>query len=85
MRLKPAVARKFFDPRPWTETPFVVFATSCFLGLIGLYIPYFYVNSFARDKGSSRTQLSLYLLPIMNAGSFIGRLVSQPLSGIPDE
>jgi hypothetical protein len=76
MRLKPAVARRFFDPKPWTETPFVVFAVSCLFGLIGLYIPYFYVDSFARDRELVNAQLVPYLLSIMNAGSFVGRLVS---------
>jgi hypothetical protein len=74
--IKPAKARKFFDPQPWKERPFIVFAVSCLFGLVGLYIPYFYVDSFARSKGLADTQLPLYLLPIMNAGSFMGRLVS---------
>lgn len=76
IRLKPPIARRFFDAQPWTETPFVTFAIACFLGLIGLYIPYFYINSFAREEGLADTELSLYLLPIMNAGSFVGRVVS---------
>jgi len=78
MRLKPAVARRFFDTKPWTEIPFAVFAAACFFGLIGLYIPYFYVDSFARQEKLADTELAIYLLPIINAGSFIGRVVSLP-------
>lgn len=76
MRFKSPVARRFFDPQPWTEAPFVVFAVACLFGLIGLYIPYFYVDSFAREKELADASLALYLLPIMNAGSFAGRVVS---------
>ncbi|KAF2634175.1 MFS general substrate transporter [Massarina eburnea CBS 473.64] len=74
MRVRPTVARQFFDPQPWTELPFATFAASCFSGLIGLYIPYFYIDSFARENGLAATQLALYLLPIMNTGSVFGRV-----------
>ncbi|KAF2869474.1 major facilitator superfamily domain-containing protein [Massariosphaeria phaeospora] len=74
MRSKPPAARRFFDPQVWTETPFVTFAVSCFFGLIGLYIPYFYIDSFARENELAGTNLALYLLPIMNAGSVVGRV-----------
>jgi hypothetical protein len=76
LRFKPPAARPFFDPQPWTETAFVTFAIACLFGLVGLYIPYFYIDSFAREKGLADTDLAHYLLPIMNAGSFVGRIVS---------
>lgn len=76
MRFTPPVARRFFDPKPWSEKPFATFAGACFFGLIGLYIPYFYVDSFARESRLADTELALYLLSIMNAGSFVGRVVS---------
>lgn len=83
MRIKPAVARRFFDPKPWTELPFAIFAAACLFGLVGLYIPYFYIDTFARENGLAATELALYLLPIMNAGSFVGRVVSEFLSPTP--
>ena len=80
MRLKPSVARRLFDTSAWTEGPFLVFAVTCFVGFIGLYVPYFYIESYALDKNIFGKNIAFYLLPIMNAGSVFGRVVSFPIS-----
>ena len=78
MRLKPSVARRFFDTSAWTEGPFFIFAATCFVGFIGLYVPYFYIGSYALDNKILDRNLAFYLLPIMNTGSIFGRMVKFP-------
>ena len=77
MRFKPSAARRLFDTSAWVDPAFVVFAMGSFLGSIGLYIPYFYVGIFDKDHRIVRDkQLNFYLLPLINAGSVFGRIVS---------
>ena len=77
MRMKPSVARRLFDTSALTETPFTVFAIASFFGSTGLYIPYFYVESYARELGIvQQADLVFYLVAFLNAGSVVGRLVS---------
>ncbi|KAF2230512.1 MFS general substrate transporter [Viridothelium virens] len=75
MRFKPATARKVFDPKPWTELPFAIFAFACFVGFSGLYVPYFYIESFVLQKNIFSVRVAFYVVPILNAGAFIGRLL----------
>lgn len=77
MRIKPSAARRLFDSTAWTEPAFVMFAAASFFGSIGLYVPYFYVETFCRDFNIVQGgDLKVYLIPILNAGSFLGRIVS---------
>ena len=76
MRIKPSTARRFFDIQAWTELPFVTFAIACFVGFMGLYVPYFFIQSYASQKHIFSEDVAFYLVPILNAGAFIGRLVS---------
>lgn len=46
------------------------------MGFIGLYIPWFYANNWAVSNKVVDTKLAVYLVSILNAGSFIGRIVS---------
>ncbi|KAF9447281.1 MFS general substrate transporter [Macrolepiota fuliginosa MF-IS2] len=47
---------------------------SAFCINLGLFFPYFYLQSYALSKGI-RTALAFYLLAILNAGSVFGRLL----------
>ena len=76
MRLKPSSVRRLFDRQAWTEAPFLIFAGACFIGFIGLYVPYFYIESFALQKKIFNENTAFYLVSILNAGSFLGRIVS---------
>ena len=81
MRIKPSIARRLFDFNTWTEPAFVTFACAGFCGSIGLYIPYFYVQTYSFEHGIvARGNLFVYLVALINAGSVFGRIVSKPLS-----
>ena len=51
-------------------------ATACFIGFLGLYVPYFFIQAFAIDNVLVTGNVALYLIPVLNAGSFLGRIVS---------
>lgn len=76
MRFKPADARRLFDTTAWREPRFSIFAGACLLGYIGLYIPWFYANSFAVENQVVDSNLARYMVSFLNAGSFVGRVVS---------
>ena len=49
---------------------------------MGLYIPMFYVQTYAITRDAvSNENYAFYLLPILNAGSFIGRVIPNFLAG----
>lgn len=76
MPVKPSTHRKIFDPTAWRETPYVILAIGMFVGFMGLYIPFFYVQTYSIEKNIMTEDLAFYLLPILNTGSLFGRLVS---------
>lgn len=75
VRLTPSSVRKLFDVSAWTEPPFYLFAIGGFFGFIGMYMPLFYVASYAIQEKVMSSSLAFYLLPILNAGSTLGRIV----------
>jgi len=74
MRFKPTQARRLFDTTAWKDSRYSVFACASLVGYIGLYIPWFYANSFAISKKVVNGHLAVYLVSILNAGSFFGRI-----------
>ncbi|KAH8924272.1 MFS general substrate transporter [Atractiella rhizophila] len=53
-------------------TEFVLLFGGCFFVLLGLYVPIFYLETFAQKAGVSPTLVE-YVLPIFNAASIFGR------------
>ena len=43
---------------------------------VGLYIPYFYIQLYGIEDGVTSSNLEPYLLPLINAGSLFGRILS---------
>ena len=83
-RIKQSIARRLFDFDAWTEPAFITFACASFCGSIGLYIPYFYVQSYSLEHGiGARGNLFVYFVSLINAGSVFGRIVSQTASQMP--
>lgn len=74
MRFQPSKVRALFDARAWTETPFLLWAAYLFSSLLGLYVPSFYIQQYGTTIMSE--ELAFYLLPVLNSGSFFGRIVS---------
>jgi MFS family permease len=77
MRAKsfPATRRPFFDTKILSEAPYVLFTIGGFFGFMGLYIPFYYISTYSIDHNIMSSNLGFYLLTILNASSFFGRIV----------
>ena len=71
----PAAKRKLVDWPILRVKSFVLYCIGQLFAFGGLYIPFYYVSSFAQDKGIGSPDLALYLVAIMNAASTFGRIV----------
>ncbi|KAI6905800.1 MFS general substrate transporter [Hortaea werneckii] len=75
VRVLPAGRRKFLDLSAFKEAPYVLFVAGGFLAFMGLYAPFFYVQSYSIETGIAGARLSFYLLSIINATSTFGRII----------
>ncbi|KAG9560778.1 MFS monocarboxylate transporter-like protein, partial [Aureobasidium melanogenum] len=74
-RAFPKTRRKLLDFAAFKEPAYALFSLASFVGFIGLYIPFFYISTYARDVSGLDDTLSFYMLPIMSAGSIAGRII----------
>ena len=75
-RVPPPSKRKLFDLAAFKELPYLYFSLGEFFGCLGLYIPFFYVQLYALEKGIiTDHELAFYLLAILNAASIVGRVL----------
>jgi MFS family permease len=72
-RLPPRAGR-FFLPEAFKNPRFLGVVGSVFLIMLGSFLPFFYLPSLAVEHGMS-AELSSYLLAILNAASFFGRVI----------
>ena len=70
----PPRAGQFFLPAAFKELPYIGILGSVFLMMIGLFTPFFYLPTYAVMHGMS-SQLASYLVAILNASSFFGRVI----------
>ncbi|KAF2718850.1 MFS general substrate transporter [Polychaeton citri CBS 116435] len=75
IRVLPAAKRRLLDLPAFKELPYLFITLGVFLGFMGLYTPFFYVQSFAINTGIVDKNLAFYLLSILNASSCVGRVV----------
>ncbi len=59
---------------PFKELPFVLLSFGSFLMFLGIFEPFTFIILAAEGRGVS-SELALYLVPILNAGSIFGRIV----------
>lgn len=64
-----------FDPEVLHDVSFGFVTCAGFFGLLGMYIPFFYIQLYSISQHTITGELNNYLLPLLNAGSVIGRLV----------
>jgi MFS family permease len=64
----------FFLPEAFKNPQFLGVVGSTALMLLGLFLPFFYLPSFAVANGMS-TDLASYIIAILNAASFFGRVI----------
>ncbi|WPG99108.1 Hypothetical protein R9X50_00191700 [Acrodontium crateriforme] len=79
-RVQPARRRAMFDFSAFKESAFLLFSGGLFLVFVGLYIPFFFMPTFAQLEIRANANLSFYLVAILNAGSFFGRLIPNILA-----
>ncbi|KUJ18471.1 MFS general substrate transporter [Mollisia scopiformis] len=72
-RLPPRTA-SFFLPSAFKEITYISLLVASFLMIMGVFMPFFYLPSFAVSKGMS-TQLASYIVSILNGASFFGRVI----------
>ncbi|KAH7032117.1 major facilitator superfamily domain-containing protein [Macrophomina phaseolina] len=81
-RVLPAKKRALIDTEALRDASFVLFSLALFHMFIGLYVPFFYISSFAQARlgDDVSDDFSFYLLSIMNASSVFGRIVPNLLA-----
>lgn len=80
VRILPEKKRAILDFAAFKEPAYVIFVFSAFVGFMGLYQPFFYVQTFAIEKHITNANLGFYILAIMNATSAFGRIIPGILS-----
>ena len=73
--------RKIFDLNNFKDMLFLLSCLSFFFNLLGLYVFYYYINLYAIEVVGTSPSLAAYLLAILNAGSFFGRLIPNYIAG----
>ncbi|KAF1814751.1 MFS general substrate transporter [Eremomyces bilateralis CBS 781.70] len=75
VRVLPDEKRKLYDMTAWRERPFVYYVIGGFFGFMGLYCPFYYMQSFSLYHGIADKELAFYFLAIINAASTFGRIL----------
>jgi MFS family permease len=74
-RLPPKTSRAMLDLPAFKNAPFVLFSIGLFLAFAGLYVPIFYIIIYAERHIHISTDLSFYLLAVLNGASVFGRII----------
>lgn len=80
MTLKPRVpppnrSRALLDISAFKDLPFIFFSLGLFLSFAGLYIPIFYIISWSEAHIHLQSDLSFYMLAVLNGASVFGRII----------
>jgi len=75
VRVRPSSRRKLVDLAAFKEPAYTLFVIGGFVGFIGLYVPFFYIQIYAITHKITDTNMAFYLLSILNAASTFGRIV----------
>lgn len=70
----PRRKKDLYLPGAFKSSAYCLANAAFFVGLLGAYTPIFYISDYSISRGVDR-ELSLYMVCIMNAGSFFGRLI----------
>ena len=74
-RLPPAKkSRTLLDLPAFKNLPYTLFSIGLFLSFAGLYIPIFYIISWAQAHAHIESDLSFYMLAVLNGASVLGGL-----------
>ncbi|KAJ8087907.1 hypothetical protein PM082_013458 [Marasmius tenuissimus] len=67
------------DVEGFKDLGYILFLAASVITMLGTYNPYIFVTVYAESRGFGST-VSIYILSIMNAGSFFGRLIPGALA-----
>ncbi|KAJ5924058.1 MFS general substrate transporter [Penicillium verhagenii] len=70
----PKQTRSLLDLRAFREPIFVVFSFGLFFSFVGLYFPFFYLPSFFSSSLHASSNISFYIIAVLNASSVFGRI-----------
>lgn len=73
--------RKVIDLSHFKETAYFVACLSFFVNFLGLYVFYYFISLYAIEVTGADESVANYLLAILNAGSFLGRLIPNWIAG----
>ena len=72
--------RQFVDRTAFTDLPYMSYMVSGVLLFAGVLVPYFLASTYAHDVLLAEVDFSFYLLAILNAAQFLGRVLPAILS-----
>lgn len=75
VRVLPAGRRKILDLPAFKEPQYSLFVFGAAITFMGLYAPFFYVQTYAIEYNITNTNLAFYLLAVINGGSVFGRII----------
>lgn len=77
MRVRPVTGprRAIMQISALKEPPFALYAVSIMLAFMGMYVPFFYVQSYALEHNLMSPNAAANLLITLNCGSWLGRVV----------
>ena len=73
--------RKLFDFKHLRDMKYLLSCLGFFIGFLGLYVFYYYIEAYAVEVAHTESNLAFYLLAILNAGSLFGRLIPNYAAG----
>lgn len=79
-RLPPRATGPIVEWKAFREVPYLCFASGMFFVILGLYVGFFYVSSFARDALGSSVSTATNLLMVMSAVGLPCRIIPGLLS-----
>lgn len=75
VRVLPAGRRKILDLPAFKEPQYALFVFGAFVIFMGLYAPFFYVETYAMQYSITSDNLAFYTLAIINTASVFGRII----------
>jgi len=80
VRVMPNSKRALLDLPAFRSPAYSLNVLGFFLGFVGLYMPFVYIQVYAIERDLLSTNMSFYLLAIMNATSTFGRIIPNHLA-----
>ena len=80
LRVQPTEKRRLFDTSAWREWPYVYFVAGLFTTGLGIFIPIWYIQTYATQKSDISNDAASYLITILNSGAVAGRILPNFMS-----